>query len=106
MESFNSYINGGDVKLKSFPGCRVTQSEHHTIPILEEQQYDAAEICVGINDLLPNNLTTKSMDEISNDIINIANRCCSQIVATIFISSIAYNARVNFQLICNINGLL
>ena len=40
-------------------GHRLTQLEHHNIPVLQEQQYDAAGIHVGINDLLKNNLTKK-----------------------------------------------
>ena len=74
MGAFNSYINGGDVNLKSFHRSRTTQLEHHAVPILEKQQYDAAGHYVEINDLLKNILTTKSLDKISNDIINIAKR--------------------------------
>ena len=60
MDECNSYINGGDVHLKPFPGCRATQLEHHTIPILQEKQYDPAEIYVGAKRIV--NLTTKSTD--------------------------------------------
>ena len=52
MGELNRHINGGKVHLKSFPGSKANQLNHHTIPILEEHQYDAAAIHVGINDLL------------------------------------------------------
>ena len=52
MGKFNSCINGANVQLKSFPGCKAKQLDHHTIPILQEQYYDAAAIHVEINDLL------------------------------------------------------
>ena len=82
--------------MKSFHGCRTTQLEHQTIPILEEQQHDASGIHVGINNLLENNVATKSNYEI----------CSDQNIATIFISSIVYSIQVNSQLIHNINALL
>ena len=36
MGKFNSCINGADVQLKSFSRCKAMQSDHHTIPILQE----------------------------------------------------------------------
>ena len=105
MGKLNSCINGANVQLKSFPGCKAMQLDHHTIPILQEQYYDAAGIHVGINDLL-NSSSKKSVDEICDDIIKIALRCRSHNIATIFISSIAYSTKVNLQLIRNLNGLL
>ena len=106
MGKFNSCINGANVQLKPFPGCKAMQWDHHTIPILQEQYYDAAAgIHVGINDLL-NSLSKKSVDEICDDIIKIALRCRSYNIATIFTSSIAYSTKVNLQLIHNLNGLL
>ena len=44
----NRHINGGQLHLKSFPGSKANQLHHHTIPILEKHQYDAAAIHVGI----------------------------------------------------------
>ena len=105
MGKFNSCISGANLQLKSFPGCKALQLDHHTIPILQEQYYDAAGIHVGINDLL-NSSSKKSVDGICDDIIKIALRCRSHNIATIFISSIAYSTKVNLQLIRNLNGLL
>ena len=98
MGKFNSCINGANVQLKLFPGCKAKQLDHHTISILQEQYYDAAGIHVGINDLL-NSSSKKSVDEICDDIIKIALRCRSHNIANIFISSIAYSTKVNLQLI-------
>ena len=105
MCKFNFYINGANVQLKSFPGCKAVQLDHYTIPILQEQNYDPAGIHVGINDLLKSS-SKKSVDEICGDIIEIALRCRSHNIATIFISSITYSIKVNLQLIRNLNGLL
>ena len=105
MCKFNFCINGANVQLKSFPGCKAVQLDHYTIPILQEQNYDPAGIHVGINDLLKSS-SKKSVDEICGDIIKIALRCRSHNIATIFISSITYSIKVNLQLIRNLNGLL
>ena len=50
--SVNRHINGGKVHFKSFPGSKGKQLNPHTIPILEEHQYDTAAIHVWIIDLL------------------------------------------------------
>ena len=62
MGKFSSCINGANAQLKSFPGCKAMQVDHHTIPILQEQYNDAAQIH-GINDLF-NSSSQKSVDEI------------------------------------------
>ena len=105
MGKFNSCINGANVQLKSFPGCKATQLDHHTIPILQEQYYDAAGILVGIKDLL-NSLSKRSVDEICDDTIKISLRCRSHNLPIIFISGISYSTKVNLQLMRNLNGLL
>ena len=52
MKEFNKKLNGGIAHLKPFPGSKAKQMDHHhVIPVLEEHQYDAAAIYVGINDL-------------------------------------------------------
>ena len=52
MGKFNSCINGPNVHLKSFPGYKAKQFDHHTIPVLQEQYNNAAALHVRINDLL------------------------------------------------------
>ena len=106
MGELNRHINGGKVHLKSFPGSKANQLNHHTIPILEEHQYDAAAIHVGINDLLkgmPNNV---SVDSICNDILEIALRCRNHNIGEVFISSVAYSSKVSNELIQQLNNLL
>ena len=105
MGKFNSCINGTNIQLKSFPGCKRMWRDHHTIPILQEQYCDAVGIGVRINNLL-NSSSKKSVNEICDEIIKIALRCRSYNIATIFISSITYSTKVNLQLIRNSNRLL
>ena len=63
--------------------------DHPTIPILEEHQYDAAAIQVGISELL-NCRTNINVNEIAKDIINIALRCQIHNIATMFIFSMVF----------------
>ena len=89
MGELNRHINGGKVHLKSFPGSKANQLNHHTIPILEEYQYDAAVIHVGVSDLLkgmPNNVT---VDSICNDILETVLRCRNHNIGEVFTSSVA-----------------
>ena len=103
MGEFNSSIKKGEVSLKTFPGAKVRQLNHHTTPLLEDNTYDAAVIHVGINDLLSN---VKSTNYICKDIIDIGLRCRNNNIGMIFISSIAYSSKVNPSLLQQLNGLL
>ena len=109
MGELNCHVNGGKVHLKSFPGSKAKQLNHHTIPILEEHQYDAAAIHVGINDLLKgmSNNVTVTVDSICNDIFGIALRCRNHNIDEVFISSVAYSSKVSHELIMQqLNDLL
>ena len=103
MGEFNSFIKKGEVSLKVLPGAKARQLNHHTIPLLEDNTYDAAVIHVDINDLLSN---VKSTNDICKDIIDIGLRCRNNNVGMIFISSIAYSSKVNPVSIQQLNGLL
>ena len=72
--------------------------DHDVIPILEEHQYDAAAIHLGINDLLKSR-TNINVREIAKDTINTALRYRSHNAATIFISSIVYSTIVSHTII-------
>ena len=98
MKEFNKYLNGGIAHLKSFPGSKAKQMDHDVIPILEEHQYDAAAIHLGINNLLKSR-TNINVREIAKDTINIALRYRSHNTATIFISSIVYSTIASHTII-------
>ena len=93
VKEFNRNLNGSIAHLKPFPGSKAKQMDHHSIPILEEHQYDAATIHVGIDDLLKSR-TNINVSKIAKDVINIALRCRSHNIATIFISRIVYSTKV------------
>ena len=95
-------LEKGEVSLKAFPGAKARQL-NHTIPLLDDNTYDAAVIHVGINDLL---CSFKSTNDICRDIIDIGLRCRNNNIGMIFISSIAYNFKVNAASIQQLNSLL
>ena len=103
MGELNSFIKKGEVSLKAFPGAKARPLNHHFIPLLEDNTYNAAVIHVGINDLLSN---VKSTNYICKDIIDIGLRCRNNNIGMIFISSIAYSSKVNPSLIQQLNSAL
>ena len=99
---FNSFIKKG-VSLKAFPLAKARQLNHHTVPLLEDNTYNAETIHVDINDLHSN---VKSTNNICRDIIDIGLRCRNNNIDMIFISSIAYSSNVNLASIEELSGLL
>ena len=102
MKQFNSHIYGGKVYLKAFPGAKADQLNHHVKPSLEEYEYDAAIIYVGINDILRSK-GEKEVNDIPRKIMNIAKICRNYNIAKIFISSIIRCSRTTVD-IDYING--
>ena len=103
MEEFNSFVKEGEVYLKAFPGAKANQLNYQTIPVIQGNNYDAAAIHVGINDLLSSN---KSVNDICRDIISIGLRCRSNNISNVFISSIAYSSKTNTGLMQRLNRAL
>ena len=99
---FNSFIKKG-VSLKAFPLEKARQLNHHTVPLLEDNTYNAETIHVDINDLHSN---VKSTNNICRDIIDIGLRSRNNNIDMIFISSIAYSSNVNLASIEELSGLL
>ena len=103
MGEFNSFVKEGEVYLKAFPGAKANQLNYQTIPIIQGNNYNAAAINVGINDLLSSN---KSVNDICRDIISIGLRCRSNNISKVFISSIAYSSKINTVLMQRLNRAL
>ena len=103
MEEFNSFVKEGEVYLKAFPGAQANQLNYQTIPVIQGNNYDAAAIHVGINDFL---LSIKSINDICRDIISIGLRCRSNNISKVFVSSIAYSAKINMVLMQRLDRAL
>ena len=105
MREFNNHLEEGIAHLKAFPGSK-SQQLNHSIPILQEHEYGRAIIHVGINDLIKNPNENKDTAKIARDVINIALRCRNHNIGTVFISSIVYSTKVDYEMLCKLNNLL
>ena len=61
--------------------------------------YDSAITHVGINDLL----NCSSIEQISKDVIEIAQRCKNRSIGKVFVSGIVYCTEVRYETIQNLN---
>ena len=102
MKQFNSHIHGGKFYLKAFPGVKAEKFNHQVKPSLEEYEYDAAIIHVGIADILRSK-GEREVNVIPTKIMNIAKICRNYNIAKIFISSIIRCSRTTVD-IDYING--
>ena len=106
MREFNNHLEEGIAHLKAFPGSKSQQLNHHSIPILQEYEYDGAIIHVGINDLIKNPNENKDATKIRRNIIDIALQYRTHNIGTVFVSSIVYSTKVNYELLCKVNNFL
>ena len=106
MREFNNHLEEGIAYLKVFPGSKSQQLNHHSIPILQEYEYDGAIIHAGINDLVKNPNKNKDATKITRDIIDIALQYRSHNIGTVFVSSIVYSTKIHYELLCKVNNFL
>ena len=68
---------------KSFPGSKAKQLSH-TLPILEEYEYDASILHVSIHNLLKFDESSSTLVSIGDQIINADLRCLNFNIGKIF----------------------
>ena len=76
-------MNNATSFIKSFPGAKVEELQYYVIPHLEAQKPDISIIHVGGNNVNLKNSEDINVDEISENIVNVAS-----FNGTVFISSI------------------
>ena len=81
MGGFNQFLQERRAYLKSFLGAKAKQLSHHATAVLAQHQYDSWIIHVGINDLL----NGSSIEQISKDVIEVAQRCENQSTGKVFV---------------------
>ena len=92
----------GKAYLKPFPGAKAKQLNHHATTVLAQHPYDSTIIHVGINDLL----NSSSIEQISKDVIEIAQRCRNRSIGKVFVSGIVYCFKVRCETIQSLNKSL
>ena len=74
IKKINRQIQGGRTHVKAFPGAKSTQCNHYITPTMEEYNYDAAIIHVGINDILGFR-HCEELGKFSGNIIKVGDTC-------------------------------
>ena len=103
---FNQYLQGGYAKLKCFPGATIQNLNYYSNPTLIEEKPEVVVIHVGINNLLSQNLSETSDEQLVNEIIDIGRKCIDHGTEKVFISSIIKCSRILPDRIRNVNELL
>ena len=75
---------------------------HYIEPTLEAGFCDSAILHVGVNELL-NNKSPSSTDDLVSNLVEIVNKCKSFRVMDPFFSRIAFNKRLPYNIIQNVN---
>ena len=63
-------------------------------------------IHVGINNLIKNPNENKYTTKRARDVIDIVLQCRNHNIGTIFISSVVYSTKLNYELLCKLNSFL
>ena len=103
---FNNNLKHGDARFKNFPGATITNLAHYSIPTLINENPDVVLMHVGINDILNMERTQVSEMQIANKIIKIVNDYKKHGVEKVFVSGIAFCARVDQNRINTVNDIL
>ena len=99
MGGFNKFLQEGKAYFKSFPGVKAKQLNHHVTAVLAQHQYDSSIVHVGINELL----NGSSIEQISKQVIEIAQRYRNQSIGKVFAFGIVYCTKVRCKTIENRN---
>ena len=99
MGEFNPFLQEGKADHKPFPRAKAKQLNHRATAVLAQHQYDSTIIHVGVNDLL-NGL---SIEQISKDVIEIAQQYRNRSIGKVFVSGIVHCTKVRYETIQNLN---
>ena len=97
MQKFNRLINRW-AKMFNFPDASSHQLLHYLAVCLKEKPIDTVIIHIGINDLLTNR-SRSGMDNLSNNIKKITEKCLTFGVRNAFVSELVYITRVDVFLL-------
>ena len=98
---FNSidFCKKEKLTLNVFPRAKAKQLNHHATTVLAQHQYDSAIIHVGINNLL----NGSSIEQISKDVIEIAQWWRNRSIGKVFVFGIVYCTKVRHETIQGLN---
>ena len=95
---FNKTLRSGRTKFKHFLGTSSKDLLHYIDTTLEEQNFEAAIIHIGINDTLCDR-SSRQINLFLQNIKEIGKKCKSYKVKYVFISSLTFNSRIFHRLL-------
>ena len=98
-------LGPGRARFKHFPGASSKDLLHYIDATLEEQNFEAAIIHIGINDILYDN-TSQQINLLLQNIKEIGKKCKSYKFKYVFISSLTFNTRISHRLLSEINEMI
>ena len=98
-------MRSGRARFKHFLGASSKELLHCIDPTLEEQNFEAAIIHLGINDILYDS-SSRQINLLLQNIKNIGKKCKSYKLKCIFISSLTFNTRIYGKLLNEINEMI
>ena len=92
-------------RFKHFPRASSKDLLHYIDPALEEQNFEAAIIHIGINDILYDN-SSRQINILLQNIKEIGKKCKNYKVKYVFISSLTFNTRISHKLLNEVNEMI
>ena len=91
MRGFDSELETGHAKIRTFPGAISKEFPHYVTPTLEDDNFDIAILDFGVNDLLQNRNQSKAVNELIINLKKMATKCMSCRVSKVIVSGIVFN---------------
>ena len=104
VRDFNSELDTGHAKIRTFPGAISKEFPHYVTPTLEDGNFDRAILHFGVNDLLRNKNQSKAVDELIINLKKTATKCMSFGVSQVIVSGIVYNKKVANSFVDEVNS--
>ena len=104
VRGFNSELDTGHAKIRTFPSAFSKEFPHYVTPTLEDDNFDIAILHFGANDLLRNKNKSKAVDELIINLKKTATKYMSFGVSQVIVSGIANNKKVANSFVDEVNS--
>ena len=102
---FNKTLRSGRARFKHFPGASSKDLLDYIDLTLEEQNFEAAIIHIGINDILYDG-SSRQINLLLQNIKEIGKKRKNYNVKYVFISSLTFNTRISHKLLDEVNEMI
>ena len=105
MYEFNSLLRNRKEQMLNFPESSSEQMSHYIDIHLEDKSFDTVILHAGVNDLLNDN-SQPNVDILISNIHKIMEKCKQVELRNIFVSGLAYTARVSLPIVERIHNVI